>query len=308
MTGKILPNCKARYLEFIRDTIKPLALAILLIFFVLNSDTVRADVYDTILYLSSKLIPTLFPFAVITQLILRENLKIPFSGFLCKLLGIPRNLITPLILGIICGFPIGAILVRDLYKQGAVEKKEAERIIILSSQPSIAFLLFISKQTEDIFHQGNLLPASLLVILCFLIFSKRKDSKFGISNVISRQSIPLTSCITASGEAMISLSFFVTAFCAVASVIKSTLKNPNIIALILPFLEISTATSYLSSGIISDNLKLFLIPFSVGFSGLSVYMQIKNILSDTDLGIKKYIPVKLLQGLIFGVLIYIIYT
>ena len=306
MTGKKFTKNKSGYFEFIYSALKPLALTILLIFFIFNSNIVRVDLYDTILFLAERLIPTLFPFAVITQFILRENPKIPLSRYICKLLGIPENLLTPLILGIICGFPIGAILVRELYKQGAVEKRQAERIIILSSQPSIAFLLFISKETGDIFYGKNFVPVSLLVVLCFLIFSKRKPSKTDYSRVISRQSVPLTKCITTSGEAMINLSFFVIAFSAVGSIIKSTLKNPYFIAFILPFFEITTSLNYLSTSRISEALKLFLIPFSVGFSGLSVFMQIKNILSDTDLGIKKYIPIKLLQGLLLGLFIYLL--
>ena len=305
MTGKIFTKNKSGHFEFIYSALKPLALTILLIIFLFNSNNVRVDLYDTILFLAKRLIPTLFPFAVITQFILRENPKIPFSRYICKLLGIPENLLTPLILGIICGFPIGAILVRELYKQGVVEKRQAERIIILSSQPSIAFLLFISKETGDIFYGKNFVPVSLLVVLCFLIFSKRKPSKTDYLCVISRQSVPLTKCITISGEAMINLSFFVITFSAVGSAIKSTLKNPYFIAFILPFFEITTSLNYLSTSTISEALKLFLIPFSVGFSDLSVFMQIKNILSDTDLRIKKYIPIKLLQGLLLGLFIYL---
>ena len=303
MTAKIPIKRKKGFLNLIYDVLKPIASALLLLVFILNSNTVKTDTYNTILFLATRLIPTLFPFAVITQIIIAQNLKLPFSRYMYKLFKIPENLLAPLILGIVCGFPIGAILVRELYKQGAAQKQEAERVIILSSQPSIAFLLMISKTEGAIFGVEKILLSSLFLVLFFLLISKNKQAENDYSDVILRQSLSFTKSITSAGEAMLNLSFFVIAFSCLGSVIKSTLKKPTLIAIILPLLEITSAVNFISSAIISDHLKLFLIPFSVGFSGLCVFMQIKNILSDTDLRIKKYIPIKLLQGLLLGLLI-----
>ena len=306
MTVKGVLKESKRYYGSLSEVIKPLLFASIFLIFIMNSSTVRADAYDAMLFLAKRLIPTLFPFAALTQIMLSENIKLPFSGVLGKLFGIPENLTLPLALGIVCGFPIGAILVREQYKEGLVERDQAERIIILSSHPSIAFLLMISRDCLPEKAGKALLPLSLLIVFVFLILSRPKNNKTGFPDVISRQSVSFVKCITASGEAMLNLSFFVIAFSALASVIKSTIKKPYATAFIIPFFEITSAINYLSSASISEFLKLFLIPFSVGFCGLCVLMQIKNILSDTDLEIKKYIPVKLFHGILLGAAIYLI--
>ena len=303
MTDKISRPKRNLLQNFFLSLLKPLAVVALLLLFIKNSQAVRDDVNNTILFLVKKLIPTLFPFAVITQALVNQNLKIPLSRYISKILGISENLLAPLCLGLICGFPIGAMLVRDIYKHGLTEKADAEKAIILSSQPSFAFMLMLQSLSGLDFLKNKILPISIFIVFCILIFTKKKIDNTVISGVISRQNTSLTRYIISSGEAMMNLSFFVVAFSALASVIKATFKNPFLTSIVLPFFELTTSINYTANTQIPMQLKQFLIPFSIGFGGLCVFMQIKNILSDTDLEIKKYIPLKLFEGIIIGVII-----
>lgn len=289
-------------LGFFIDALKPIILVILMLILLYNLDTVKRDVYNGIKWIISCLIPTLFPFAILTHLLTGTSLRLPMSRVLSKLLGVRDELLVPLVLGIICGFPIGAMLTREIYINGAIKKEEAERVIILSSQPSLAYLIGIGTMGLSGSKKAcSLVMASLITVVLLLLLTRRKYSNSAHSGVISRQSLPLAKYITLSGEAMINLSFFITAFYAIASVIKLTIKRPAFVSLILPFLELSNAINYACSLDPSLSFKAFIIPFSLGFSGLSVYLQIKSILRDTDLTIRKYIPIKLVEGIVMAI-------
>ena len=283
--------------------IKPIILTILFIILLNHVESIKKDVYSGIKWIVSCLIPTLFPFTILTQLLSTINFKFPFSRLVCHILGIDEELLVPLVLGMICGFPIGAILTREIYKNGSITKEEAERVIILSSQPSIAFLIGIGATAFPGAHRERLLiPLIVIMVVLFLLLSRKSNRETQFSSVIVRQSMSISKCIMLSGEAMINLSFFVTTFFAVSSVIKLTIKNQVLVALILPFIELSNSITYISSIDISESLKIFTLALSIGFSGLSVFLQIKSILKETGLSIKKYIPLKLLEGIVLALM------
>ena len=73
-------------------------------------------------------------------------------------------------------------------------------------------------------------------------------------------------------------------------------KNALICAFILPFLEIGSATSFLSAADIPPILSLSLTAFSVSFGGLSVHLQAAGLLRGTGISMKRYYLAKFFQG------------
>jgi hypothetical protein len=82
-----------------------------------------------------------------------------------------------------------------------------------------------------------------------------------------------------------------------AGLLKSVLGISYPYAFILPFLEVGSASSILSKiTFLPRSLSLSLSAFAVGFSGLCVHLQAAHFLAGTDISMKKYIFMKLLQG------------
>ena len=74
---------------------------------------------------------------------------------------------------------------------------------------------------------------------------------------------------------------------------------------LISFLEVGSATSILSkTKLLSSNISLTLSSFAVGFSGMSVHLQAISFIKDTDLGLKRYFVMKLLQGVISALIVY----
>lgn len=94
-----------------------------------------------------QLIPALFPFMILTGMFLWFHDKYMRSDkigrinmLLCRLWNLSPNGIYILILGHICGYPSGAQMIADRYKNGKISLQEAYYLLTISNQSSPAFI------------------------------------------------------------------------------------------------------------------------------------------------------------------------
>lgn len=97
-----------------------------------------------------KMIPTLLPFMILSGIMVRMNLTENFSVLLSPLLrpvfGISQNGIYCIIMGFLCGFPMGAKVIAELYERKMLEKTEAD------------FLLAFCNNIGPVYFMGFALP------------------------------------------------------------------------------------------------------------------------------------------------------
>lgn len=81
----------------------------------------------------TKMIPTLFPFMVVSGILIRMNLVKPLCGSISKLLhplfGVREPGAFCIIIGFLCGFPMGAKVISDLYTRGELNRTQAEYLL-----------------------------------------------------------------------------------------------------------------------------------------------------------------------------------
>lgn len=98
-----------------------------------------------------KMIPTLLPFMILSGIMVRMNLTENFSVLLSPLLRpifrISRNGIYCIIMGFLCGFPMGAKVITELYERKKLKKSEA------------GFLLAFCNNIGPVYFMGYALPA-----------------------------------------------------------------------------------------------------------------------------------------------------
>lgn len=90
------------------------------------------------------LLPTLLPFLILTGILIHtdgiEKIFSPFSGFFEAALGLSPWGAYAFVLGLLCGYPMGAKLAADLYRNGQLSRREAHYLLTFSNNPSPAFL------------------------------------------------------------------------------------------------------------------------------------------------------------------------
>lgn len=123
------------------------------------------------------MIPTLLPFLILTGILLKAGnipqLLGPLSPFWKHFFGISPAGAYVLILGFLCGYPMGAKLAHDLYINHQISQREGEYLLTFSCNASPAFIF--SYLSQNIL-EGKIPPHSLLLILlsadfvCMLFF------------------------------------------------------------------------------------------------------------------------------------------
>lgn len=95
-----------------------------------------------------RMIPTLFPFMVLSGIMIRMNLTGSFVKLLNPILGrlfrLSPACIYGIVIGFLCGFPMGAHVTAQLYEQKQISKKEASLLLAFCNNIGpVYFLSFV---------------------------------------------------------------------------------------------------------------------------------------------------------------------
>ncbi len=295
---------------------------LLFIIFISNSNVVLDSVKSSIDLCTKTIIPSLFPFFIISELIISGNLGNLFGKAIQKpcnmILGISGLSLYPIVVGMLCGFPVGAKITMTLLDKGDICKKEAERVLCLCNNPSPTFLinivgvsLYSNKKLGMIFFCITVLTTIILGIGCNLLFGKvyitnTSTNFFKFEIKISK----VTQIIGDSIYPVLKVCAYIIFFSALIDCIKSILIyfniNEYVLATLHGILELSGGAKAISS-LNNTIVSLCLLAFVVGWSGVSVHLQIMSICQNKDVNLKPYIVAKLLQGILSLIIVFIIH-
>lgn len=264
-------------------------------------------------------IPSLFPFMVISELLVGCGI----GERIGRLLKGPMSLFSAsgeggsaVILGALCGFPVGARTAVGLYDRGRISKKECEHLLTFSNDPSVAFI--ISSVGVSLYSNRKLGVAflcltrasSLLVgyLMKYCIYSReerasRKDTLPEPSQ--TRVGVKmLTGAVTSSAAAMLNVCAYVIFFSALIGALGSMLSHlgagEELCALLYAVFEMSSGVSA-ASRLTNTARGLVLTAFSLGWSGISVHCQVASMCDGRGLDLKPYFAAKALQGMLCGI-------
>lgn len=255
------------------------------------------------LMLSVKIIiPSIFPFLIITDIIIRY-IQFEKVDVLCRLFQrifrINGAALSVFVCGILSGFPMGAKLSLSLYENGKISKKECERLMGFSSNASPGYIICAIGGGM----LGNLKVGMLLYFITVLsavitgALLGIKETYTQNTDFVLGQNYSFSETIKSAALVCLNICAFITFFSLVCGMVEKYVGYGLIALLLLPFLEIGAATSYISDLYIYYPLLSFaLISFTVSFSGFCVYAQIQSLITDKNISMGKYTIAKLLQG------------
>ena len=124
-----------------------LCLAGLLVWFLADAGGVRDVMQEALRLCARSVIPSLFPFMVVTSVLLSlgfGELAAPWlAGLMEPLFRVPGAGSAALLLGLVGGYPIGAQTAAELYRDGLVSREEAERILAFCNNSNPVFLISV---------------------------------------------------------------------------------------------------------------------------------------------------------------------
>ncbi len=279
------------------------AIAVLFIF-LFETAAVRDGIQDALTLSYLAVVPSVFPFAVLSGYLmgqLRGNSDIPCLRPLSRFLGLPRGGEICFLLGLLCGFPLGARCVADGYRNGLFTKKEAERMLLFCNNTGPAFLVGGIGSMRGCASDGWHLFAIqfILVILTALITKKHVTEKE--RRVVNTPRMTFAQAVSSGVTATLTVLGFVLFFSACIAILDTFFPKTALV-LISSFLEVSTAAK------LAANIPcgIVITAFAVCFSGISVHLQTAALLGDTDLSLRPYLLTKIIVGILGATLSFLL--
>lgn len=87
------------------------------------------------------MIPSLFPFMVVSELIVRSGAGEAIAKLPARLLRLPAGGVCASLLGALCGFPVGSRTAAEYYRRGRLTERQFHIVLSACNVPSVAFLV-----------------------------------------------------------------------------------------------------------------------------------------------------------------------
>lgn len=255
------------------------------------------------------MIPALFPFMVISGLIIRLDIAPLIVGFLHPFLyKIFRTNIYceyTMVMGFLCGYPMGAVIIRDLLSKGQITDKQAD------------FLLAFCNNIGPVFFCSLVLPIfspDYRILLLIGMYGIPLLYGFVLRHSVYRKAFEITpnskentyqttfsEALTDSLNKAVSTSLLLGAcmiFFNMLRFLPMHFINDNLLlqGIISWLLEVNGAL-FMTKDFYNIGLKmtsLLLVPF-LSIGGLSCICQTASILSETNCKLSKYLVHKIVQ-------------
>lgn len=278
------------------------------------------------------IIPTLFPFSILCNLLIIYDGIDLYSKFIGPLLCLPLKLSKkcsfPLAASFLCGYPLGAVYSADIYKSGHIAKPEYNRLVNIASNCSPLFIIgpVGTIMLGNIQYGYLLLIANYLSVIFIGLFTKKSSGKFTKNNIPKKAKIhnfgqSLKIAIENAIKTTVTVGGFIVIFSVVIGLIKESrdfhtaisfiehllnVPDSSVYSAFLGIIEITNGCSLISQTSLPLNYKLSIVSFLCSFSGLSIIAQVSSILSSEDVSIIRYSFIKLCQGIISFIITFFI--
>ena len=272
------------------------------------------------------IIPSLFPFFVLSALVVDLGLAgyigRALEGLMRPLFNVPGACASAFVLGFVGGYPVGARTALSLYQKGMCTKTEAERLLSFSNNSGPAFILgvvgagvFASSRVGVLLSLAHA-AASICVGLFFRFYrrgKKGREARVSPKFEAERFTTAFTGAVKNSFLSTLNICAFVVFFTVVIRLLFLSGALPALARLLgvllspLGFTQewaerLLTGAIELSSGVWTLSGaggmagRMSMAAFMLGWAGLSVHCQVLSFLGGSGLSVRTYIAGKFLHG------------
>ena len=282
------------------------------------TEEMTEHVCGTFITCASDVLPVLFPFMVVSALIIKMHLLSPaerlFSRPFRKFFNLPSASVTPFFLGFLCSFPVGVTSTVESYKNGLLTKNEAEETMALSNNTGPGFVVLLTGITLAHNIGTGILIYIAEIVSSFMtgaIIIRKNDIRHGRfetapkrkrTNVGQAIAESISGAAVSCGTVVSNVVFFSLISKAVSQTFFVTEKK--FVTLMSVFLEFSEGVE--AAIALGGPAGVALAAFAVCSGSLSVLCQSTAIASATGLSVKRTVYYKFVQGTIGAVICFFV--
>lgn len=291
--------------------------------FIFPSDCVAGAKTGLLLWFNT-MIPSVFPFILLTNIIREFNgiryFNFFFGRFIKHLFHCSESGSYAVIVGFLCGYPMGAKAVCDSLSDGYIGKNEAQYLLCFCNNPSPMFVLnfvlaaCLNRPDLSVLFFSVIYISTWLNAQLWYFFKYRRHIKYStdpktVENILSvRTFSSADGCIMSSLNLIQKIGGYMILFAILCQLI---LKIPSVNLPYAPgllqaaacgFMEQTTGLAVLCGLSVAENIKIVLAAVFICFGGLAIAAQTDGIIHGQGLSIKYYILSKLSHAASAGLL------
>lgn len=251
------------------------------------------------------LIPSLFPFMLLGGFVAKSGIITRIPRFvvktICNIFAIPPCGVAVISLSLIGGYPVGAVTIRTLYKDGLLKDKDCEKLIMFCVSAGPGFLVtYIGAAMTRNLRLGYILLVSQIlsviilgIIARFTINSEYKTQSENLTKLPIKVKEALVYCVDNAIRTCAQMCVLVMIFSGICEIYVTLIKENPSLMWITALLEISNGIKFMA-----ESYPTALIAFVCGFGGICVHLQIFVQLSEIRYSKCNFYIFRILQGLI----------
>lgn len=262
-------------------------------------------VREGISFCLENLVPSLFPFFVLSALLIQsgmiEELSRPLGRLMPALFGVSENGASAVLLGSISGYGVGVTSIRALYEKGTISREDAEHLLAFCTNAGPAFCLGLCARVLGGIRAALLLYGLELIsaFLCGLLLrggkprQTQRQEKKRVQNPLKLIPAAVQSAVRAMGN----ICGFVLWFFLLLRLFQSFLSSVGFApqglfySLFLGFFEVTGGIFSLAA----TRGGFILAAALVAWGGVCVHLQTISLLEGSGLSAKYYLRGKALQ-------------
>lgn len=279
-----------------------------------SPETVATGAANGLLLWYRQVLPVLFPFLLITGLLIRtESISLinhALFPILKPFLGISEKASFSVVCGFLCGFPVGAKSCSDLTDKGEISSAEGEYLLSFCNNVSPAFLTgYVAVQSlkQPEMAQICLLFPILAALCCSFLFRRwylpRNPFAVVEEQADPRQFLPfseaLDESILSACDSITKIGGYMIVFSVLISFMAElSFQNFFWKLLLLPGVELTGGIRMLCQLDLTSELRFLLIMAHCSFGGVCALFQTKCMIRSQNWSFPRYIAEKLITAMV----------
>jgi len=284
----------------------------LIILFILQPDVAHEGAVTGAQLFTTALLPYLLPYIILTQWLLKMPSKRVTSQW--------RRYIKAYVLGSFGGFPVGAVTVSEMKKNGEISAAESSLLVASCHAPGPMFIIgFVGNELFGSTTSGwKLLIAIHLANIIFFILAMsiigRRHQESIVPIVPEQHSTsPLLRSIKDSSSVILLVATTVIFFSSLSNVLSYSISSVITVdmgvtkTLLLAVFEMTSGVQSATEHFAGDAIYPMLIAAILSINGLSIHMQVMTIAKGAGIRIFPYVIARVWNTLLVPVLFIWIY-
>ncbi len=283
------------------NILKKMSIVLLVILTIIKRPIIIEAIINAINIWVTNIFPSLFPFLIISDLIISTDLINFITNFIgpifSKLFNLSKYCAYVFIMSLISGCPSNAKYIRDLLDNKLINKEEAIKILSMSLLYNPFLILTITSyldKKDSIF----ILVVNIIINLIIGLINRKVQSSYNNNYELKPKSFNVVESISKSIDTLLLVLGSLVLFIALSSLINY--EHP----LLIGIFEITNGIKEINI-ITSYNHQLIFTGILLSFGGLSIQTQIKSILKNYNLEYSLFYKSRIFHLILFLIFIYL---